>query len=119
MTGSQAVVLDRADLLDVDNRWGLEEAVQRVSGKTGDRRAAVLDGRGRWHSAVEAGHDNRRGDGMRIYLAARYSRLEELTGYADDLRAIGHRVEARWLLGSQQIHEGGQISLRQPASRSR
>ena len=43
---------------------------------------------------------------MLIYLAARYSRLEELQGYADDLRAIGHRVEARWLLGDHQIHEG-------------
>ena len=44
---------------------------------------------------------------MLIYLAARYSRLEELQGYAVDLRAIGHRVEARWLLGDHQIHEGG------------
>ena len=43
---------------------------------------------------------------MLIYLAARYSRLEELQGYADDLRAVGHRVEARWLLGDHQIHEG-------------
>ena len=43
---------------------------------------------------------------MLIYLAARYSRLEELQGYADDLRSIGHRVEARWLLGDHQIHEG-------------
>ena len=43
---------------------------------------------------------------MLIYLAARYSRLEELQGYAVDLRAIGHRVEARWLLGDHQIHEG-------------
>ena len=42
---------------------------------------------------------------MLIYLAARYSRLEELQGYADDLRAIGHRVEAHWLLGHHQMHE--------------
>ena len=35
MTGSQAVVLDRADLLDPRNREGLVRAVQRVSGKTG------------------------------------------------------------------------------------
>ena len=35
MTGSQAVVLDRADLLDPSNREGLVRAVQRVSGKTG------------------------------------------------------------------------------------
>ena len=43
---------------------------------------------------------------MLIYLAARYSRLDELQGYADDLRAIGHKVEARWLKGDHQIHEG-------------
>ena len=35
MTGSQAVVLDRADLLDSNNRSGLVRAVNRVSGKTG------------------------------------------------------------------------------------
>ena len=35
MTGSQAVVLDRADLLDEGNREGLVRAVKRVSGKTG------------------------------------------------------------------------------------
>ena len=44
--------------------------------------------------------------GKLIYLAARYSRLGELQGYAYDLRAIGHRVHARWLLGDHQIHEG-------------
>ena len=43
---------------------------------------------------------------MQIYLAARYSRLDELNGYAADLRALGHTVEARWLLGNQQLHEG-------------
>ena len=35
MTGSKAVVLDRADLLDSNNRCGLVRAVNRVSGKTG------------------------------------------------------------------------------------
>ena len=43
--------------------------------------------------------------GKLVYLAARYSRLEELQVYAADLRAIGYRVEARWLLGNHQIHE--------------
>ena len=43
---------------------------------------------------------------MEIYLAARYSRLDELSSYAADLRALGHTVEARWLLGNQQLHEG-------------
>ena len=47
--------------------------------------------------------------GKLIYLAARYSRLEELQGYATDLRALGHRVEARWLLGDHQIHEGADL----------
>ena len=43
---------------------------------------------------------------MKIYLAARYSRREELCGYADALRGLGHVVDARWLLGNHQIHEG-------------
>ena len=56
MTGSQAVVLDRADLLDVDNREGLVRAVKRVAGKTG---IAVLlcstgtaNGSAPWRQAV-------------------------------------------------------------------
>ena len=43
---------------------------------------------------------------MRVYLAARYSRLGELNGYAKQLRDTGHTVNARWLLGDHQIHEG-------------
>ena len=35
ITGSQAIVLDRADLLDPGNRKGLVRAIQRVSSKTG------------------------------------------------------------------------------------
>ena len=35
MTGSQVVVLDRADMLDASNRVGLVRAVERVAGKTG------------------------------------------------------------------------------------
>ena len=35
ITGSKAVVLDRADLLDASNRAGLVRAVERVAGKTG------------------------------------------------------------------------------------
>lgn len=38
----------------------------------------------------------------RIYLAGRYIRREEFAGYADDLRALGHVVDARWLLGAHQ-----------------
>lgn len=39
---------------------------------------------------------------MLYYLAARYSRREELNGYAALLRAAGHRVYARWLCGGHQ-----------------
>ncbi len=39
---------------------------------------------------------------MRIYLAARYSRREELNIYAEPLRALGYTVDARWLLGVHQ-----------------
>jgi hypothetical protein len=34
---------------------------------------------------------------MRIYLAARYGRREELLGYRSRLEAAGHRVTSRWL----------------------
>lgn len=40
-----------------------------------------------------------------IYLAGRYSRREELNGYAEDLRALGFTVDARWLLGLHQYGE--------------
>ena len=39
-----------------------------------------------------------------FYLAARYSRREELCAYKSDLEARGHRVPARWLLGEHQVH---------------
>lgn len=42
-----------------------------------------------------------------VYLAARYTRLEEMNGYAEDLRRqLGYRVEARWLKGEHQVHDG-------------
>lgn len=44
---------------------------------------------------------------MKIYLAARYSRRLELCGYRDQLRAIGHTVEAVWLNGEHQISDTG------------
>ena len=43
---------------------------------------------------------------MKIYLAARYSRIDEINEYANQLRKAGHDVDARWLLGNHQIHEG-------------
>lgn len=38
------------------------------------------------------------------YLAARYSRREELCGYRSALEERGHSVPARWLLGEHQVH---------------
>ena len=42
---------------------------------------------------------------MRCYLASRYSRREELLGYAAELRALGHEVTSRWLLGNHEMSD--------------
>lgn len=42
-----------------------------------------------------------------VYLAARYSRREELCGYRDQLSTLGLLVQARWLDGGHQISESG------------
>ena len=42
---------------------------------------------------------------MEIYLAARYSRLDEMNTYAQQLRSEGHYVPAKWLLGEHQAQE--------------
>lgn len=39
---------------------------------------------------------------MKIYLASRYGRREELLGYAKDLEEMGHEITSRWITG---IHE--------------
>lgn len=44
---------------------------------------------------------------MRIYLAARYSRREELCSYRDTLEKEGHIVTSRWLNGNHQIDDAG------------
>ena len=36
---------------------------------------------------------------MNIYLASRYSRIDEMGGYAKDLESMGHRVTSRWIRG--------------------
>jgi nucleoside 2-deoxyribosyltransferase len=41
---------------------------------------------------------------MKIYLAARYSRREELVGYKARLEALGHEVTSRWLSGDHFIN---------------
>jgi hypothetical protein len=44
---------------------------------------------------------------MRIYLASRYSRREELCVYRATLEAEGHTVTSRWLNGNHQIDDQG------------
>lgn len=44
---------------------------------------------------------------MKIYLAARYSRREELVAYRKQLQDIGHDVQARWLNGEHQLANDG------------
>jgi len=44
---------------------------------------------------------------MKIYLASRYSRREELCGYRDDLEYLGHTVTSRWLDGNHQVDDRG------------
>ncbi len=41
---------------------------------------------------------------MKLYIAARYDRLEEINQKADELRALGHVIDCRWLNGSHQLH---------------
>lgn len=44
---------------------------------------------------------------MKIYLASRYSRREELLGYKSFLEDKGHTVNSRWLLGTHQLDNRG------------
>jgi len=44
---------------------------------------------------------------MKIYLAARYSRREELLSYRSDLQAMGHVVTSRWLDGDYEVDSRG------------
>jgi hypothetical protein len=44
---------------------------------------------------------------MKIYLAARYSRREELCRYREILQLEGHTVTSRWLNGDHQIGDTG------------
>lgn len=43
---------------------------------------------------------------MLFYLASAYARRAELNVYAAELRAMGHRVDARWLGGENAMHDG-------------
>jgi len=44
---------------------------------------------------------------MKIYLASRYSRREELCGYRTQLESMGVEVTSRWLNGAHQISDTG------------
>ncbi len=43
---------------------------------------------------------------MYIYLASRYSRRQEMVGYADELRALGHIITSRWITGKHETLPG-------------
>ena len=51
----------------------------------------------------QARNNHEGGDGMKIYLAARYSRRAELLVYAGQLREAGHEVTSTWLQGEHQL----------------
>ena len=42
---------------------------------------------------------------MRIYLAARYSRLDEMEEVADRLRKMGHMITSRWHRGDHKLED--------------
>src|SRR6266567_4784608 len=42
---------------------------------------------------------------MKIYLAARYSRLPEMQTYRDQLEGAGHKVTSRWVNGDHQVKD--------------
>lgn len=46
-------------------------------------------------------------DSIKIYLASRYSRREELCAYRSELERLGFRVQARWLNGEHQLANDG------------
>ena len=48
---------------------------------------------------------------MKIYLAARYSRMEELRGYAGELAAAGHVITSRWIRGGNGIPETAAVDM--------
>ena len=50
---------------------------------------------------------------MKVYLAARYSRIDEINGCARELEAAGHEVTAAWLYGPSR---NGETANGTPAS---
>ena len=44
---------------------------------------------------------------MKVYLASRYSRYQEMQRYRDDLQRLGNTVTSRWIDGDHQIDDAG------------
>jgi hypothetical protein len=51
------------------------------------------------------------GTQRKIYCASRYSRREEMFGYAQKMRLLGHEVTARWLNGNELGLTSAEIAL--------
>lgn len=47
---------------------------------------------------------------MRIYLAARYARMEEIRGYGEQLEAAGHIVTSQWIKGKEEGGKGAKAA---------
>ena len=56
---------------------------------------------------------------MKVYLASRYSRREELNVYRADLEQRGLTVTSRWLAGDHQISDSGLSEQAKEADRIR
>lgn len=55
---------------------------------------------------------------MKIYLAARYARMQEMQRYANSLRMKGHIITSQWIDGAEERSEDkGDESLAQKAAR--
>lgn len=56
---------------------------------------------------------------MKIYLASRYSRFDEMQGIRVVLQAMGHTVTSRWIDGDHQINDAGLSDEAKAAERTR
>ena len=57
---------------------------------------------------------------MKVYLASRYSRFQEMQAYRNQLEALfGHTVTSRWINGDHQIDDAGLSLQAKEAERTR
>ena len=56
---------------------------------------------------------------MWVYLAGRYSRREELLGYAAEIDRAGHETCSTWIAGSHELPEGWDQADPVPPERQR